>query len=161
MDNSLLPPAIITICLDSQSLSDMVRYAWDAPPADGLPLSLARRLAWTSDRPTHVPPAREDQLDPPHADIMDAGSPEDAIELLRVLRFDLAVLGEERLGDAVPAVLKEIKLISPATRCIVVTSTVDAARERAIREAGVLAVLDAPLAFSQLRDVVGHVAAAR
>ena len=161
MDKSFLPPAILTICLDLQSLSDTVRYAWDVPPATGLPLSLAKRLTWTGDHRAHPPGIHEDRLALPHADIMDARSPEDAMELLRVLRFDLAVLGEERLGDAVPAILKEIKLISPDTRCIVVASSGDAARERAIREAGVLAVLDAPMAFSQLRDVVGHVAAIR
>jgi DNA-binding NtrC family response regulator len=92
---------------------------------------------------------------------MDAHSADDALELLHILRFDLVILGEDRLGDAVPALLKRIQIISSGTRCIVVSSRMDERRERAIRQAGAMAILDAPLPFARLRDVVGHVAAGR
>jgi hypothetical protein len=169
MDKSIFPPAIITICLDLQSLSDTVRCSWDRVPADGLPLSLARRMSWTAEvapdrsenqSATARPSERESRLDFSHLDVMDTRSSEDALELLRLLRFDLAILGEEQLGDAVPSVLREIRIVSPETRCIVVTAAMDERRERAIREAGVLAILDAPLPLARLCDVVGHVSAA-
>jgi hypothetical protein len=170
MDKSPLPPAIIAICLDLQSLSDTVRYAWDRPAAESLPLSLSKRLTWThwlspdrsefqSGTVRHT--VRHGRFEPSPLDIMDVASARDALELLRLLRFDLAVLGEGQLGDAVPALLGEIKLVSPHTRCIVLTAAMDERRERAIREAGVLAILDAPLPFAQLCDVAGHVMAAR
>ena len=94
-------------------------------------------------------------------DIMEAHSAADALALLRILRFDLAAIGGDALGTAVPPLLKKIQEVSPGTRCIVVSSAMDERHERSVREAGVLAILDAPLPFAQLRDVVSHLATVR
>jgi len=156
--------------MEPKLLPDTPRYSWDEPPMDGLPISLAERLTWTSDvSPDRSqvrsgktrPPQRQRRADDAGLDIMDAHSAADALELLHILRFDMVIVGEDRLGEAVPALLKRIQLVSPGTRCIVVSSRMDERRERAIRQAGAMAILEAPLPFARLRDVVGHVAAGR
>lgn len=169
MDKSISSPAVLAICLDLQSSSYKERLPWQNHLPEGLPHSLADRLTWSADvipedrpsRPRAPMRASNGRYANSNLDIMEAQSPEDALALLRILRFDLAAIGGDTLGAAVPSLLRQIQDVSPGTRCIVVSSTMDERRERSVREAGVLAILDAPLPFAQLRDVVSHLAASR
>jgi hypothetical protein len=171
MNGSVLSPAVLAICLDSRSLPHNARFPWQNHLPVSLPRSLADRLTWSADVSAGEPrsrsrsPMRSDngarRFANSGVDIMEAHSSADALALLRILRFDLAVVGGDVLGTAVPALLKQIQIVSPGTRCIVVSSTMDERSERSVREAGVLAILDAPLPFDQLRDVVSHLAVGR
>ncbi len=168
MDTSVLSPAILAICLDLRSLSYKADQSWAEDARDPLPRSLAERMTWNADVATGGSRSRSRSKSRPASaagrfadaglNIMQAESATDALALLRVLRFDLGLIGADTLGMSVPSLLRQIQIVSPGTRCIVVSSTMDQPSERSIREAGVLAILDAPLPVDQLRDVVSHLA---
>jgi hypothetical protein len=173
MDELNSSVAVLAICLDTQSLSYNARFSLQDTPGRELPRSLVERLTWRSDRstgPSHFQSRnrfakgvgnRQRLIAQPSFDIMEAGSAADALSLLRLLRFDLGLIGADTLGAAVPSLLKQIQVVSPGTRCVVVSSEIDQRREQSIREAGVLAILDAPLPLNQLREVVCQLVASR
>lgn len=160
-------PAVLAVCLDLQSLADKAQYPKRRFLRDGLPRS--ERLTWNANA---VPPDSGDPSDSARSagpvlfgdvglDIMEAHSPADALSLLRIMRFDLGLIGGDALGPVVPSLLRQIQVVAPGLKCIVLSSDMDDRRERSIREAGVLAIFDTPMAFAHLRDVANHVAAAR
>jgi hypothetical protein len=165
--------AVLAICLDPRSLSYNAHLCWQNTAGEQLPQSLAERLTWRSDvsadparvRARDRSPMRKGnesrRISEPSFDIMEAGSAADALSLLRLLRFDLSLIGADTLGATVPSLLRQIQVVSPGTRCVVVSSAMDERREQSIREAGVLAILDAPLPLNQLRDVVCQLVASR
>jgi hypothetical protein len=173
MDDLNSPVAVLAICLETQSLSYNARLSWQDTPGSELPGSLAERLTWRTDVSMNWPhflfrsraakrvSNSRRPIAQPSFDIMEAGSATDALSLLRLLRFDLSLIGADALGAAVPSLLKQIQVVSPGTRCVVVSSPIDERQEQSIREAGVLAILDAPLPLNQLRDVVCQLAAGR
>jgi len=171
MDNSKSSLAVLAICVDTRSLPYNAHLSWQDSPPTGLRRSLADRLRWRSDvspggfkfRPPSPfqPTETLREFADPRFDIMEANSAADALALLRILRFDLGLIGADTLGKSVPSLLRKIQVASPGTRCIVVSSAIDERREQSIREAGVLAILDAPLPYTQLCDVVTQLAAGR
>jgi hypothetical protein len=162
-------PAVLAVCLDLRSLADKAPYPKRRFLRNGFPRSLGERLTWNADAvPSDSGDASESARGAGPAlfgdvglDIMEAHSPADALSLLRIMRFDLGLIGADALGPVVPSLLEQIRIVAPGLKCIVVSSDMDDRRERSIREAGVLAIFEAPMAFAHLREVANHLVAAR
>jgi CheY-like chemotaxis protein len=167
-DFGLLPPAVLTICLDLQSLPDSQHLSWRDQAVRDLPPTLARRLTWGIDfqnprprtRPRWRPGAEDDRLDLGHSglDITSVHRGADAIKLLRVLRFDLALIGADHIDGDMPPLLEQMRLAAPGIKCAVVSAVMSQSQEQSIREAGVVAVLDAPLSLARLHELASVVA---
>jgi CheY-like chemotaxis protein len=168
-DFASLPPAVLTICLDLQSLPGNQHLFWRDQAVPDLPLSLAQRLTWGANfwntRPRSRPRWRRGANGDPFRfadtglDITAAHCAADAIELLRVLQFDLALIGADDVGMDVPPLLEQLRRAAPSLKCAVVSATLSEAQEQSVREAGVVAVLDAPLSLAQLHELASVVAA--
>jgi len=168
-DLELLPPAVLAICLDLQSLPDRQHLFWRDQAVHDMPPALAGRLAWGIDFQNTPPrsPSRwrhgthDDlrNLAQGGLDITSVRSGIDAIKMLRLLRFDLALIGADHVAMDVPTLLEQLRLAAPGLKCAVVSATMSQSQEQSIREAGVVAVLDAPLSLAELHALASAVAA--
>jgi DNA-binding NtrC family response regulator len=129
------------------------RLAWDAK-LGGAPQGYPAQHPLTTQ--IHVPSPNENDLQ-----ITPVRSGREALDLLRVFKFELVLIGADALSEDVPRLVRRIGVVSPHVRSIVVSGRLSADAEAAIREAGVVAVLDSLLPLAQLYDLASRVAARR
>lgn len=95
----------------------------------------------------------ENTLDTPMGDFLHADSAHRALELLRLMRFELLLTGDRLADMPLETFIVRVKRTWPWQRWVLVTGSSDHRQELLARSLGVMAVIDAPLRLDELLEI--------